>query len=55
MRTIAQLERELKELAEEELCHECHAVLTEDEKELGYVCSSCVNEWIDEAFNVMEA
>jgi hypothetical protein len=49
------LKQELEQLAEEDLCHECHAPLSEEEKEQGYVCFDCVHAWADEAMYAMEA
>lgn len=42
---------ELEHLAEEDLCHECRNVLTEREKELGYICFDCIKGWCEEAFH----
>ena len=42
---------QLEQLAEEELCHECHTLLTDEEKEYGYVCKKCVDSWCEEAYH----
>lgn len=43
--------QELERIATEELCHECHSPLTDDELSFGYVCHSCINGWCEEAMH----
>jgi hypothetical protein len=40
---------ELEKIANEELCLECKGLLTEAEREQGFVCARCINEWMHEA------
>lgn len=46
-----ELTEQLENLAEEELCIECYSVLTDDEKEIGYVCRDCIGSWCESAFH----
>ena len=42
---------QLQQIIDEELCHECHTPLTEEEKANGYVCKECVDGWCEDAFH----
>ena len=37
---------ELQDLIDNGLCRECHAVLTDEEVERGYLCNACVFDWM---------
>lgn len=45
------LVEKLEQMAEEELCHECHNVLSEDELALGYLCRDCIDGWCEDAYH----
>jgi hypothetical protein len=42
---------DMETLADECLCHECSTPLTEDEQQMGFVCSECIHAWSQEAMH----